>query len=98
MDETNCLKSSRNDKQKAAEINENSARQWNLCLLEFPWKIMKLKIIPTSKVYQQLFILILLLQNSVLGQIDWAEDDDDPGMWKFFLKPRFNEGKSFSEF
>lgn len=40
---------------------------------------MKLKIIPTSKVYQQLFILILLLQNSVLGQIDWAEDDDDPG-------------------
>jgi hypothetical protein len=41
--------------------------------------IMKLKIIITSRVYQQLFILVLLLQNSVSGQIDWAEDDDDPG-------------------
>lgn len=40
---------------------------------------MKPKTLPTSKVFQQLFILILLLQNYVLGQIDWAEDDDDPG-------------------
>lgn len=42
-------------------------------------RMMKLKIIVTSKVYQQLFIFVLLLQNSVSGQIDWAEDDDDPG-------------------
>ncbi|CRK88280.1 CLUMA_CG002059, isoform B [Clunio marinus] len=39
---------------------------------------MKLKVIVTSRVYQKLFILVLLLQNSVSGQIDWAEDDDDP--------------------
>lgn len=44
--------------------------------------MMKLKVIATSRVYQQLFILILLLQNSVSGQIDWAEDDDDPGWFK----------------
>lgn len=47
--------------------------------------IMKLKIIITSRVYQQLFILILLLQNSVSGQIDWAEDDDDPGKFHRFM-------------
>lgn len=53
---------------------------------------MKLKILPTSKVYQQLFILILLLQNSVLGQIDWAEDDDDPGNAKSVFEVLFEQG------
>lgn len=47
--------------------------------LVFSCGMMKLRLIVTSRVYQQLFILILLLQNSVSGQIDWAEDDDDPG-------------------
>lgn len=37
---------------------------------------MKLKAI---RIYPQLFILILLLRNSVSAQIDWAEDEDDPG-------------------
>lgn len=60
---------------------------------------MKLKIIPTSKVYQQLFILILLLQNSVLGQIDWAEDDDDPGKAESVCEILFEqEPKVFPEF
>jgi len=45
---------------------------------------MKLKIIVTSRVYQKLFIFILLLQNTVSGQIDWAEDDDDPGWYSHF--------------
>lgn len=49
-------------------------------MFKFSCGIMKLKVIATSRVYQQLFILILLLQNTVSGQIDWAEDDDDPGM------------------
>lgn len=31
------------------------------------------------RIYPQLFILILLLRNSVSAQIDWAEDEDDPG-------------------
>lgn len=60
---------------------------------------MKLKIIPTSKVYQQLFILILLLQNSVLGQIDWAEDDDDPGKAESVSEILFEQGpKVFPDF
>lgn len=70
------------------ELHENGSIQWqtikevktvNVC------EIMKLKVIATSRVYQQLFILILLLQNSVSGQIDWAEDDDDPGEIDFHL-------------
>lgn len=54
---------------------------------------MKLKITPTSKVCQQLFILILLLQNSVLGQIDWAEDDDDPGKTAPGFEILFEQGR-----
>lgn len=38
--------------------------------------IMKLKAV---RIYPQLFILILLLRKSVSAQIDWAEDEDDPG-------------------
>ncbi|XP_070492638.1 uncharacterized protein side-III isoform X2 [Chironomus tepperi] len=39
---------------------------------------MRFKILVTSRIYHQLFIIILLLRNCVSGQIDWAEDDDDP--------------------
>lgn len=31
------------------------------------------------RIYPQLFILILLLRDTVSAQIDWAEDEDDPG-------------------
>jgi hypothetical protein len=44
---------------------------------------MKLRI---SRIYHQLFIIILLLRNSVSGQIDWAEDEDDPGEFLSYKK------------
>jgi hypothetical protein len=34
-----------------------------------------------SILYKLIFIL-LILRNIVSGQIDWAEDDDDPGEYK----------------
>lgn len=47
---------------------------------------MRLKILVTTRIYHQLFIIVLLLRNSVSGQIDWAEDEDDPGkIFKFIL-------------
>lgn len=69
---------------KANANSENKAQQWSSRLFVFSCGMMKLKILVTSRVYQQLFILVLLLQNSVSGQIDWAEDDDDPGWLKSF--------------
>lgn len=49
---------------------------------------MKLKAVLSSRqIYQQLFILILLLRNSVSAQIDWAEDEDDPGENKIIYEP-----------
>ncbi|KAG5671866.1 hypothetical protein PVAND_002037 [Polypedilum vanderplanki] len=39
---------------------------------------MRLKLFLTTRIYHQLFIIVLLLRNSVSGQIDWAEDEDDP--------------------
>jgi hypothetical protein len=40
----------------------------------------KTKSLSSSGIYQKLFVLVLLVQHSVSGQIDWAEDDDDPGI------------------
>jgi hypothetical protein len=40
---------------------------------------MRFKVFLTARIYHQLFIIVLLLRNSVSGQIDWAEDEDDPG-------------------
>lgn len=37
----------------------------------------KLKI--STRIFQNLFFLLLLLRSTVSAQIDWAEDDDDPG-------------------
>lgn len=36
--------------------------------------------------FQNCIILLILLRNTVFGQIDWAEDDDDPGKSIFHLK------------
>lgn len=41
----------------------------------------KLKI--STRIFQNLFFLLLLLRSTVSAQIDWAEDDDDPGKPKF---------------
>lgn len=40
----------------------------------------KLKI--SKRIFQNLFLLLLLLRSTVSAQIDWAEDDDDPGKFK----------------
>ena len=36
--------------------------------------------------FQNCIIILLVLRNTVFGQIDWAEDDDDPGKSIFHLK------------
>lgn len=40
----------------------------------------KLKI--STRIFQKLFFLLLLLRSTVSAQIDWAEDDDDPGKFQ----------------
>ena len=55
----------------------------------------KLKI--STRIFQNLFFLLLLLRSTVSAQIDWAEDDDDPGKQKLYkiLQSTIPQLKSF---